>query len=228
MTNYGRLSEGLKLYRDTMGSFDAVQLRRAFPRGDWMEQGVYPCIQGRRADYLRTAIANASGGILQGERPRPEEHLDIHHFRDIVRGNWDRTFAAVFKERTVLDWITEVGRERNTWAHPPAGDLERPDVNRVLDSCARVVAHVDKASSEQLARSRDTVEEFDPGGQASAAAGSSAGGGHAVRGAMVHLIAYHIAREPLAVGIILEPRFGQTFGNRVTELSNIYRLGGFV
>lgn len=174
MTNYGRLSEGLKLYRDTMRGFIARELRKAYPQGNWMEQGVYPQLRQRVADNLKTAIANSTGGILQGERSRPEEHLDIHHFRDIVRGNWDRAFGGVFKDRVALDWINEVGRERHIWAHPPAGDLELADVNRVLDSCARTVAHLNREVSGQLAALRDATDEAAPA-PASAPSPASAG-----------------------------------------------------
>ena len=156
MTEYGRLSEGLKVYRDAMRPWVARRLRQAQPVGDWFELLVVQALTGVQADNVRRELQREEGaGIIGQGKAGPEQVLDIHHFRRVISYNWERVFARVFQDRRLLNWIEEVGQERNTWAHPPDGDLAAADVTRVLDSCARVLEYVDKGVAGRLKALRD-------------------------------------------------------------------------
>ena len=53
MKNYARLSEGLKLYRDTMRSFVGITLRKQFSQGDWFADRVLPNVTPQQMDSLQ-------------------------------------------------------------------------------------------------------------------------------------------------------------------------------
>lgn len=161
MSNYGRLSEGLKLYRDAMRPILARRLRAIQPQ--WFEMCVVTVVTPAQADSLRRDLQRAEGADIIGKgKAGPENVLDIQHFSRVISGNWDRAFKATFKDKKVLNWIREVGDERNTWAHPPEGDLNTADANRVLDSCARVLDFVDKKASARLKELRDGKDVTEP------------------------------------------------------------------
>lgn len=156
MSNYGRLSEGLKIYRDTMRGFIARRLRVAFPSGDWFDTRVIPYLPPQQAANLERDLLRArEAGIIAKGAGGPESVLDIQHFRHVIAASWDEAFLTTFKNKKVLQWIREVGDERNTWAHPPLGDLDPADVNRVLDSCARVLEFIDQPAAKELKGLRD-------------------------------------------------------------------------
>ena len=164
MSNYGRLSEGLKIYRDTMRMFIAKRLRVAFPSGDWFDTRVIPYVPPQQASNLqRDLLRGQEEGIIAKGAGGAESVLDIHHFRQVIAANWDEAFFTTFKSKKVLNWVREVGDERNVWAHPPLGDLDPADANRVLDSCARVLEYVDKAKSEELKALRDGKKDVKQG-----------------------------------------------------------------
>ena len=160
MTNYDRLSAGLKLYRDAMREFIGMKLRGAFGRGRWVEDGLLSSLGPEQLENVKRAIQDEiRQGILAKGNTGEAAVLDVHHFERIMRRNWDRAFKITLKDqRKVLDWAKEVGEERNTWAHPPSGDLAAADVNRVLDSCARVLQMVDPKIAAQVEALRDGAE----------------------------------------------------------------------
>ncbi|MBI4339031.1 MAG: hypothetical protein HY680_03665 [Chloroflexi bacterium] len=155
MTNYERLGEGLKLYRDAVRPFVVEHLRRAFPQDDWMEHAVFPYLRPNQADSLRTAISRASAAGLFETPKKAEDHLDLQHLGPIVRGNWERVFKTVLGGTQVIGYIQEAGIARNAWAHPAPEDLPTADVNRALDSCARVLALVDRTIETKVIALRD-------------------------------------------------------------------------
>ncbi|GEM_PF-4364456 len=155
MTNYDRLGEGLKLFRDALRPIIVHHLRTAYPQDDWMEQSVFPYLWENQAQSLRQGIERASVSVLFEAGKKPEEHLDLQHFGPVVRGNWERIFKSVFKDTFILGCVQEAGRARNVWAHPPTNELPTADVNRVLDSCARVLMMVDADAGKKVAALRD-------------------------------------------------------------------------
>lgn len=159
MKNYGRLSEGLHRYRDTMRGFVARRLRQAFPQGDWFQERVVAVVPPAHQANLERDLAQLRTQA-EGKKVRPEAVLDIQHFFHVISKNWREAFASSFKEnRKVLNWIREVGDERNDWAHPPLGDLEASDVTRTLDTAYRVLEYVDRDAAKHLAALRDQQEE---------------------------------------------------------------------
>ncbi|MGI8554467.1 MAG: DUF499 domain-containing protein [Dehalococcoidia bacterium] len=176
MSNYDRLSAGLKLYRDTMREFIGLKLRSAYGKGRWIEDALMPSLSPDQQANIKRAIEEGhKQGILARGNTGEAAVLDIFHFERVMRRAWDKACKITLKDqKKVLDWVKEVGEERNTWAHPPTGDLDRADVNRVLDSCVRVLRLVNAGVAKQVEALRDEAGQW--------AVGSGQSGEGAARG----------------------------------------------
>lgn len=163
MNNYSRLSEGLKLYRDAMRTFVGRTIRKQFPQGDWFADRVLPNVTPQQKDSLQRDLSRAreEGRIGRG-KGGPEQSLDIAHFSRVVSANWHEVFSQFFKERKLLNYMREVGDARNEWAHPPEGDSDPENVNRILDTCALVLAAFDRPAAARLRELRDDKVEVTP------------------------------------------------------------------
>ena len=155
--NYARVSEGLKLFRDSMLGFIVAELKRAHGELNWWEQGVAKHFKKEDLDHLKELFEKRGQklSVLPIRAAELHEMLDVNHFRPIVEGNWKDVFEPTLKDRKVLAWVQEVIDARNVWAHPPSGDVKAADANRLLDTCARIAALFDEAASRRLEELRD-------------------------------------------------------------------------
>jgi hypothetical protein len=155
--NYARVSEGLKLFRDSILGFVVAELKRAYGELNWWEQGVARHFKKEDLDNLKELFEKRGQKltVLPIRAAELHEMLDVNHVRPIVEGNWKDVFEATLKDRKVLVWLQEVVDARNVWAHPPSGDVKAADANRLLDTCARITALFDEATSRRLEELRD-------------------------------------------------------------------------
>ena len=158
MGNYERLSEGLRIYRDAMRPFIARRLRQSYPQGNWFADHVLTTVAPVQADSLKRDLEREqkAGNIGKGKQG-PESVVDITHFPSVVAGNWE-AFSSGLKNRKIITLMREIADERNAWAHPPLGDLEASDVDRILDTCARVLDFVDSNAASKVKALRDSKD----------------------------------------------------------------------
>ena len=125
-----------------MRAFVGTQIRKQFSQGDWFADHVLPNVTPQQMDNLQRDLSRAreEGRVGRG-KGGPEQVLDITHFSRVVSANWHEVFTNFFRERKFLNYMREIGDARNEWAHPPDGDSDADNVNRILDTCALVVIH---------------------------------------------------------------------------------------
>jgi hypothetical protein len=161
--NYARVSEGFKLFRDATLGFIVAELKRAHGDLHWWEQGVAKHFKKEDLDNLKELFEKRGQKltVLPIRAAELHEMLDINHFRPIIEGNWKDVFETTLRDRKALVWLQEVIDARNVWAHPPSGDIKAADANRLLDTCARIAALFDEATSRRLEELRDAkgIEE---------------------------------------------------------------------
>ena len=157
VSNYARLSDGLKIYRDSTLKFICEELRRAHGYLHWWDQGVVKHLGLAELDGLKTLFERRHERltVLPIQASELHEMLDVNHFRQIIAGNWGQVFEKTLRSRRILDWIQEVTDARNQWAHPGPGEVREADANRVLDTCARITELFDKECSRRLENLRD-------------------------------------------------------------------------
>jgi hypothetical protein len=155
--NYARVSEGFKLFRDATLGFIVAELKRAHGDLHWWEQGVAKHFKKEDLDHLKELFEKRGQklSVLPIRASELHEMLDISHFRPIIEGNWKEVFETTLRDRKALAWLQEVIDARNVWAHPPSGDIKAADANRLLDTCARIAALFDEATSRRLEELRD-------------------------------------------------------------------------
>lgn len=155
--NYARLSEGLKIFRDRTLTFVESALKEAYGRLNWWELGVARHLTTQELDGLKDLMDKRGQklSVLPSRASELHEMLSVNHFRPIVEGNWRDVFANIFTDRLIISWFQEITNARNAWAHPSSGEPEPADVNRVLDTCARITAFFDQEASRRLAELRD-------------------------------------------------------------------------
>jgi hypothetical protein len=160
--NYARVSEGLKLFRDATLGFIVAELKRAHGELNWWADGIAKYFKKDDLDHLKELWEKRGEklSVLPARAAELHEMLDINHFRNIIEGNWKDIFVHTLKDHKVVSWLQDVIDARNTWAHPPSGDIKAADANAVLHTCARIVDRFDKAACRQLEELRDakTVE----------------------------------------------------------------------
>ncbi len=139
-----------------MRQFIEAELRDAYGRLLWWKEGVAKHFGQREMQALDEIAAQSNIGPLSRLSMEDAEKLDINHFRNIVEGNWRSVFGPKLHDReTALDYIKEVTKARNHWAHPGHGDPAAADVFRVLDSCARLTKLFDSEANRRIIELRD-------------------------------------------------------------------------
>lgn len=158
--NYARVSEGLKLFRDATLGFVVAELKRAHGELNWWEQGVAKHFKKEDLDNLKELFEKRGQklSVLPMQAAELHEMLDINHFRPIIEGNWKDVFVHTLKDKKAISWLQDIADARNTWAHPPSGDIKAADANAVLHTCAQLAARYDEAASRQLEELRDSKE----------------------------------------------------------------------
>ncbi|TAJ16891.1 MAG: ATP-binding protein, partial [Dehalococcoidia bacterium] len=139
-----------------MRRFIGARMRQAYPSGDWF------------ATRALTALTPAQEVTLRMDRERQQREvgatapaeavLDVQHFNQVILRNRDafeKTFGTKATWNRVLTWMREVGDSRNEWAHPPLGDSDPGDVDRLLDTCERILQRVDAEVAKQVAALRE-------------------------------------------------------------------------
>ena len=148
-SNYGTLSEGLKLYVAAMRRFIAQTLQEQHgDSDDWFdEQAMSKLPKHMRNSIQQRWVARQRQRASDGG-DGPELLLDPVHFRYVINAHWDNTYEAIFGERVALDWIGEIAYWRNMWAH--AADKAEAEADRILDTCTRVVERFDPEATQQI------------------------------------------------------------------------------
>jgi hypothetical protein len=159
-TNYARVSEGLKLFRDATLGFIVAELKRAHGELNWWEQGVARHFKKEDLGHLQEMFEKRGQklSVLPVRAAELHEMLDIGHFRPIIEGNWKDVFVHTLKDKKAISWLQDIADARNVWAHPPSGDIKAADVNAVLHTCAQLAVRYDEAASRQLEELRDSKE----------------------------------------------------------------------
>lgn len=140
-SNYGALSEGVRLYVAAIRSFIGRTLRE---RGDGSDEWFDEYVLRTLPKYLRNPLQSR----LDDHQSRPEQLLDTPHFRYVINGNWRDTYEAIFRDKVVLHWIGEIAYWRNVWAH--FDDDAAINAERILDTCRRVLQEFDSDAAEQV------------------------------------------------------------------------------
>ncbi len=142
MESYNHLGQALKLYADAIKPFLLRELKQAHGEGrSWVEA------------YLGSLSENRRGLVLEEmKRGRTaEETLDLNHFKDILLGQRE-VFRGVLGRNynRAVTWADEISEVRNDWAHQK--ELARDDVNRALDSMARLLRIIGAEEAAQQVR----------------------------------------------------------------------------
>ena len=152
-SNYGALSEGLRHYVAAMRGFIARTLREQHgDSDDWFHEQAMSKLPKpmRNSIQQRWAVQQPQRATDSGDGP--EQLLNPVHFRYIINAHWDHTYAAIFGERVALHWIGEIAYWRNMWAH--AADKAEAEVERILDTCVRVVEQFNLEAAQRIEKIR--------------------------------------------------------------------------
>lgn len=150
-SNYGALSEGVRLYVAAMRSFIGRTLQE---QGDGSDEWFDGYVLQKLPKYLRSPLRSRlddSQEQREGDsKSRPELLLDTPHFRHVINGNWRDTYEAIFGDKVALHWIGEIAYWRNVWAH--FDENATINAERILDTCQRVLRPFDPEAAEQVER----------------------------------------------------------------------------
>ena len=148
-SNYGALSEGVRLYVAAMRSFIGRTLQE---QGDGSDEWFDRYVLQKLPKYLRSPLQSRldDNQEQRGDdgKSRPELLLDTPHFRHVINGNWRDTYEAIFRDRVALHWIGEIAYWRNVWAH--FDDDAEINAERILDTCQRVLRPFDPEATKQI------------------------------------------------------------------------------
>ncbi|GIW28837.1 MAG: hypothetical protein KatS3mg070_2200 [Meiothermus sp.] len=142
MKAYNHLGQALKLYADALKPFFLQALKQAHGEGrGWVEA------------YLGSLSENRRGLVLEEMKrgKTAEETLDLNHFKDILLGQRE-VFRGVLGRNynRAVTWADEISEVRNDWAHQK--ELLEDDVNRALDSMARLLRIIGAEETAQQVR----------------------------------------------------------------------------
>lgn len=148
-SDYGALSEGLRLYVAAMRSFIGRTLReQGDGSGEWFDGYVLRKLPKYLRNPLQSRLDDSQEQREGDGKSRPEQLLDTPHFRYVINGNWRDTYEAIFRDKVVLHWIGEIAHWRNVWAH--FDDDTEINAERILDTCQRVLRSFDPEATEQI------------------------------------------------------------------------------
>ena len=143
--------EALRLYREEMRAFVVAHLQAVY-HDLWMPQGVEKNFKVDEIDNLRRILGqHQKAAVVIDQAESLQDMLDVSHFRQIIKANWNPVFKAVLKDEMILEsWIAEVTTARNVLAHWAGGELPRKDAMRVIDTCERVVRSINPTRADEL------------------------------------------------------------------------------
>ena len=123
-TNYGALTQGVKLYTDGMRRLIKQRMVDAFPN-NWWEQGVLAAFD-RHGHQYRNLQSNAA---KDPDRDKIDL-LDPGHFEKVITHHFNRAFKEVFHDfKKTQSWLLQAEVTRNTdTAHSRSGDMLTDDV----------------------------------------------------------------------------------------------------
>ena len=123
-SNYGAMTQGLKLYTDGMRRLIKQRLAAAFPN-KWWEQGVLAAFD-RHGPQHRNLYSNAA---KDPDRDKIDL-LDPGHFEKVIAHHFGRAFREVFHDyKKTQSWLLQAEVTRNTdTAHSRTGDMLADDV----------------------------------------------------------------------------------------------------
>lgn len=150
-SDYGALSEGLRLYVAAMRSFIGRTLREQGDGSDeWFDGYVLRKLPKHLRNPLQSRLDDSQEQREGDDKSRPAQLLDTPHFRYVINGNWRDTYEAIFRDKVALHWIGEIAYWRNVWAH--FDDDVEINAERILDTCQRVLRSFDPEATEQIER----------------------------------------------------------------------------
>ena len=123
-SNYGAMTQGLKLYTDGMRRLIKQRLVAAFPN-NWWEQGVLAAFD-RQSAQRRNLQSNAAKDPGRDKI----DFVDPGHFDKVIAHHFDRVFREVFHDyKKTQSWLLQAEVTRNTeTAHARSGDMLSDDV----------------------------------------------------------------------------------------------------
>jgi predicted AAA+ superfamily ATPase len=146
--NYLLLTEAVATLRDSLRPFVETQLRNA-GAGWWK-------------DYVLPNVSPLSRGKLPPQAVKNDRNLlaplDLADLLQLIARNW----APVFRGRltdTARAYAAELYDTRNLWAHKGEGDVNRADVERAIDTAARLLDGIDRKAAAAMRALRTRSEE---------------------------------------------------------------------
>lgn len=146
-TNYLTLTEAITILREALAPFVERELRRSGP--GWWKERVLRTVPDLAREKLP---GQAAPGRTNNLAP-----LDVSALLRLITANWD-----LFRERlssTARAYAQELYDTRNLWAHKGEGDLPRADVDRAIDTAARLLEGIDRQAVARLHALRERGSE---------------------------------------------------------------------
>lgn len=138
-SNYLLLTEAVATLRDILQPYVERQLKTAGP-GGWWKDYVLPNVSPLSRQRLPQQPVKGANQLAQ---------LDLADLLQLITRNW----ATVFRGRltdTARTYASELYDTRNLWAHKGEGDLDRADVERAIDTAARLLDSIDKKAAAAM------------------------------------------------------------------------------
>src|SRR5438105_2422556 len=146
VSNYDRVTQGLKIVQGALGPFVHRELSGRFG-GKWWTEGVLPVLSDVRRGEL--PVTGNSKDLVQ--------KLDVADLAWIIIRQWN-LFAPKL-HRDARNYANELISIRNTWAHHGAGDMSEDDAWRALDTMTRLLEYVQPAAARETQALARAVRE---------------------------------------------------------------------
>ena len=146
MSNYDRVTQGLKIVQGALGPFVHRELSGRFG-GKWWTEGVLPVLSDVRSGEL-PATGNSKDLV---------QKLDVSDLLRIITRQW--TLFAPKLHRDVRTYANELLSIRNRWAHHGAGDMSEDDAWRALDTMTRLLEYVQPGAARETQALAKAVRE---------------------------------------------------------------------
>jgi predicted AAA+ superfamily ATPase len=155
--NYLLLTEAVTTLRDALRPFVETQLRNSGP--GWWKDSVLPNVSPLSRPKLPQQPAKGDRNLLAP--------LDVADLLQLITRNW----ATVFRGRldaSARSYASELYDTRTLWAHKGEGDVSRADLERAIDTAARLLDGINKKEAAAMRALRDRTSAA-PTGSAPAA-----------------------------------------------------------
>lgn len=165
-SNYGALTEGLKLYTDAMRRLIRELLSQEL--GDnWLDRGVLKELSAPQANGIRRSMKK------EPDR-QPEDYLDANHFPTIIAkrpATFERLFPNFRQTQSLLNLAAEARNMSS--AHSRSGDIPPDDAGNALHVMIQLLERARLPEAEQLDALRKQVQMIEMGESPPAAADST-------------------------------------------------------